>query len=411
MSVDKRRLAAAQRTAASRKTRVAQGGSVHGSSSFRRSRLFSFSVVAGAAVAPGQARTRGGGRESRAARPRRQFERVGANGRTRSRTMEPGRRRLVDAAPAGSAICSGKGGREVCWISSSQLARVSAVYRTTTTHRFRSPARRTALITVYGADRESRCRSCSERRRSQCRLVHSEHLFYPPLRSEPELNAVQRAQTAIYATLFVVLAGSGLLFLSQYGTSVRFWVGFTIGVPVAARRLHVLPVRAALRPRRAAAALPALRRREDRRAHPVLQRGPRARRGVDPHRARRGGPKAGDRDRRRLDERRADASARARAPSCRSRCTSSRKTAASARRCTTPSPTCSTTTSTSSSRSTATRCSSRTRWCASSSRCSAPRSAPRRGTCCCSTSGRTCSRAWSAPTTGSGSTSTSRRSR
>jgi hyaluronan synthase len=39
---------------------------------------------------------------------------------------------------------------------------------------------------------------------------------------------VQRAQTAIYATLFVVLAGSGLLFLSQYGMSVRFWVDFTM---------------------------------------------------------------------------------------------------------------------------------------------------------------------------------------
>ena len=39
---------------------------------------------------------------------------------------------------------------------------------------------------------------------------------------------MQRAQTAIYATLFVVLAGSGLLFLSQYGMSVRFWVDFTM---------------------------------------------------------------------------------------------------------------------------------------------------------------------------------------
>jgi hyaluronan synthase len=50
----------------------------------------------------------------------------------------------------------------------------------------------------------------------------------PAIRSEPELtNPVQRAQTAIYAALFAVLAGSGLLFLSQYGTSVRFWLGFT----------------------------------------------------------------------------------------------------------------------------------------------------------------------------------------
>ena len=40
---------------------------------------------------------------------------------------------------------------------------------------------------------------------------------------------MQRAQTAIYVALFVVLAGSGLLFLSQYGMSVRFWVDFTLG--------------------------------------------------------------------------------------------------------------------------------------------------------------------------------------
>ena len=38
---------------------------------------------------------------------------------------------------------------------------------------------------------------------------------------------MQRAQTAIYGGLFLLLAGSGLLFLSQYGTSVRFWLGFT----------------------------------------------------------------------------------------------------------------------------------------------------------------------------------------
>jgi hyaluronan synthase len=43
---------------------------------------------------------------------------------------------------------------------------------------------------------------------------------------------VYRAQAAIYAALFVILAGSGLLFLSQYGTSVRFWVDFTLGYMV-----------------------------------------------------------------------------------------------------------------------------------------------------------------------------------
>ena len=40
---------------------------------------------------------------------------------------------------------------------------------------------------------------------------------------------MQRVQATIYACLFVVLAGSGLLFLSQYGGSVRFWLVFTTG--------------------------------------------------------------------------------------------------------------------------------------------------------------------------------------
>ena len=48
-----------------------------------------------------------------------------------------------------------------------------------------------------------------------------------PLRPEPQLISQHRAQVAIYVALYVVLLGSGLLFLSQYGTSVRFWVGFT----------------------------------------------------------------------------------------------------------------------------------------------------------------------------------------
>ena len=40
---------------------------------------------------------------------------------------------------------------------------------------------------------------------------------------------MQRLQAAIYAALFVVLFGSGALFLSQFGTSVRFWEHFTYG--------------------------------------------------------------------------------------------------------------------------------------------------------------------------------------
>jgi hypothetical protein len=43
------------------------------------------------------------------------------------------------------------------------------------------------------------------------------------------LTARERAQAGIYGALFVVLAGSGTLFLSQYGTDVRFWESFTFG--------------------------------------------------------------------------------------------------------------------------------------------------------------------------------------
>jgi cellulose synthase/poly-beta-1,6-N-acetylglucosamine synthase-like glycosyltransferase len=37
----------------------------------------------------------------------------------------------------------------------------------------------------------------------------------------------QRAQTAIYAALFCVLAGSAALFFSRYGTNAQFWERFT----------------------------------------------------------------------------------------------------------------------------------------------------------------------------------------
>jgi hyaluronan synthase len=43
------------------------------------------------------------------------------------------------------------------------------------------------------------------------------------------LTGRERAQAAIYGALFVVLAGSGVLFVSQYGADVRFWETFTFG--------------------------------------------------------------------------------------------------------------------------------------------------------------------------------------
>jgi hyaluronan synthase len=43
------------------------------------------------------------------------------------------------------------------------------------------------------------------------------------------LTGRERTQAAIYGSLFVILAGSGILFLSQYGADVRFWEDFTFG--------------------------------------------------------------------------------------------------------------------------------------------------------------------------------------
>jgi hypothetical protein len=77
-----------------------------------------------------------------------------------------------------------KGAKEVCWISKSQLGRVSAVYRTTmstvqvghTTY---------SLVTVYGANTHA-LRSLLGTTAVQCKLVHSEHLFFLPF--DPNLS-------------------------------------------------------------------------------------------------------------------------------------------------------------------------------------------------------------------------------
>src|SRR5919199_6641992 len=43
------------------------------------------------------------------------------------------------------------------------------------------------------------------------------------------MSRSERVQAALYAALFVVLAGSAALFLSQYAGGVRFWERFTYG--------------------------------------------------------------------------------------------------------------------------------------------------------------------------------------
>ncbi|NUR74661.1 MAG: hypothetical protein HOQ28_00055 [Thermoleophilia bacterium] len=78
----------------------------------------------------------------------------------------------------------GNRGREVCWISTSQLARVSAVYRTTTSSVTVGQATY-SLVTVYGADEES-LRSLLGTGAVQCRLAHARRLFFLPF--DPNLS-------------------------------------------------------------------------------------------------------------------------------------------------------------------------------------------------------------------------------
>ena len=184
MSVDKRRLAAAQRTAASRKTRS------------RARRLgawivivpalaaFSFSVVAGAAVAQGKP-----GLAAAAAKvvpPARVDSSSGVGTKDKSTKQDDGTLVVVDSSRGASGLSDlfGKGGREVCWISTSQLARVSAAYRTTTSP-LEVAGKTYSLITVYGADQKSLSQLLGTAA-LQCRLVHSERLFYLPF--DPNLS-------------------------------------------------------------------------------------------------------------------------------------------------------------------------------------------------------------------------------
>ena len=181
MSVDKRRLAAAQRTAASRKTPS------------RARRLgawiiivpalaaFSCSVVAGAAAAQGKP-----GLAAAAAKvvPPAHVDNSADVGKDKK--QDDGTLVVVDSSRGASGISDlfGKGGREVCWISRTQLTRVSAVYRTTSSP-LQVAGKTYSLITVYGADQKSLSQLLGTAA-MQCRLVHSEHLFFLPF--DPNLS-------------------------------------------------------------------------------------------------------------------------------------------------------------------------------------------------------------------------------
>jgi len=77
-----------------------------------------------------------------------------------------------------------RGAKEVCWISKSQLGRVSAVYRTTTST-VRVGNTTYTLVTVFGANTHT-LRLLLGTTAVRCKLVHSEHLFFLPF--DPNLS-------------------------------------------------------------------------------------------------------------------------------------------------------------------------------------------------------------------------------
>jgi hypothetical protein len=190
MSVDKRRLAAAQRTAVCRRT----------PSRARRLgawiiivpalALFSFSVVAGAAVANSKPDVEGA-----AAKVVPQEHNDGHTGDPASsgdkskdqKKDDDGTLVVVDSSHGDGGISEllGKGnGREICWISKSQLVRVSAVYRTTTAT-LKVGHKTYGLVTVYGAN-EKTLKQLLGTSAMQCRLVQVARLFFLPF--DPNLS-------------------------------------------------------------------------------------------------------------------------------------------------------------------------------------------------------------------------------
>lgn len=177
MSVDKRRLAAAQRTAVSSRSpsRAKRLGAwiiiVPAIS------LFSFSVVAGATASQSKPAI-----ESAAAKV------VPSGHDDAGKKPEKAKGALVevDSSKGGGGIGDllGKGGREICWISGSQLNRVSAVYRTITTT-LNVGGKTYTLVTVFGAN-EQTLRQLLGTGQVQCRLVQAAHLFFLPF--DPNLS-------------------------------------------------------------------------------------------------------------------------------------------------------------------------------------------------------------------------------
>jgi hypothetical protein len=174
MSVDKRRLAAAQRTAV-------------GTSPSRSKRLrawivivpalalFSFSVVAGAA---------GFGSKPQVAAAAEKVIPPSSKGDDKQGGVVV----EVDSSkhddnPLTELLGKSKG-KEICWISSSQLARVARVYRTTTSS-LRVGGKTYSLVTVFNAN-ERTLRQLLGSSAVQCRLIQVAFLTFLPF--DPNLS-------------------------------------------------------------------------------------------------------------------------------------------------------------------------------------------------------------------------------
>ena len=180
MSVGKRRLAAAQRTrvgrSPSRARRLGAWIVIVPALS-----LFSFSVVAGAAGTHAKPDL-----ESAAVKLVPPGHDDGSAGQDQSKKQDDGTLVVVDSSHGAAGITGlfGKGGREICWISSGQLARVSTVYKTTTST-LKVGDKTYTLVTVYGAN-EKTLKELLGTSAVQCRLVHAAHLFFLPF--DPNLS-------------------------------------------------------------------------------------------------------------------------------------------------------------------------------------------------------------------------------
>ncbi len=179
MSVGKRRLAAAQRTAAVRTTPSRAKRLGAWIIIVPALALFSFSVVAGAAgfnAKPDVA--------SAAAKvvPKTRVEAPPAKSVKDDKakdTKDDGALVVVDeqaTGPLGGLL--GSHGKEVCWISKSQLTRVSAVYRTSTSS-LRVGHVTYTIVTVYGPN-EGDLRQLLGSSAVQCHLVHVSKLYFLP---------------------------------------------------------------------------------------------------------------------------------------------------------------------------------------------------------------------------------------